>query len=128
MKQTMGEKIVELRKAGGMTQKELAERMNVTDKAVSKWERNLACPDINSLPRLAEALDISVDELLQISGGQKEESPEWEKILNIVLKAVPLAMGVAVVATSIMGALEWESAVNMLGVGMVCLAITLFNK
>ena len=37
-----------LRKEKSMTQSELAERMNVTDKAVSKWERNISCPDINS--------------------------------------------------------------------------------
>ena len=128
MKQTMDEKIAELRKAKGMTQKDLAEQMNVTDKAVSKWERNLACPDINSLPKLAEVLGISVEELLQVSKEQKQEKPEWENVLEIALRAVPLAMGVAVVVTSMMGALEFESAVSMLGVGMVCLAIAMLKK
>lgn len=128
MKQTMGEKIAELRKAKNMTQKDLAEQMNVTDKAVSKWERNLSCPDINSIPRLAEVLGISVEELLQVSGEQKQEKPEWETILDIALKAVPLAMGVAVVVTSILGELEFASAVNMLGIGMICLAIAILRK
>ena len=41
--------IAELRKQQGMTQMELAGKMGVTDKAVSKWERDLSCPDINSL-------------------------------------------------------------------------------
>ena len=49
---TMGMLIASLRKAQGMTQAELAERMQVTDKAVSKWERDLSCPDIQSLPKL----------------------------------------------------------------------------
>lgn len=40
--------------------------MSVTDKAVSKWERDLSCPDVNSLPKLAEIFGISVDELMQI--------------------------------------------------------------
>lgn len=128
MKQTMGEKITELRKAKGMTQKDLAEQMKVTDKAVSKWERNLSCPDINSLPKLAEILGISVDELLQVSKEQKQEKTEWEKILEIVFKAVPLAMGVAVVVTSMMGALEFDSAISMLGIGVVCLAIAMLKK
>ena len=39
-----------------MTQLELADRMGVTDKAVSKWERDVSCPDIASMPRLAEVL------------------------------------------------------------------------
>ena len=62
---TMGMIIARLRKAQGMTQAELAEKMQVTDKAVSKWERDLSCPDIQSLPRLAEILGVSVEELMQ---------------------------------------------------------------
>ena len=62
---TMGMLIASLRKAQGMTQAELAERMQVTDKAVSKWERDLSCPDIHSLPKLAEVLQVSAEELLQ---------------------------------------------------------------
>ena len=56
MKKTLGMMIAELRKQHGMTQLELAEKMGVTDKAVSKWERDLSCPDINSIPRLAEIM------------------------------------------------------------------------
>ena len=65
MKKTLGMIIAELRKEQGMTQLELAEKMGVTDKAVSKWERDLSCPDINSLPNLAALLGVSVDELMQ---------------------------------------------------------------
>lgn len=53
-KKTLGMMIASLRKEKGMTQLELAEKMGVTDKAVSKWERDLACPDINTIPKLAE--------------------------------------------------------------------------
>ena len=66
MKKTLGIMIAELRKQHGMTQLELAEKMGVTDKAVSKWERDLSCPDINSIPNLAEILGVSVEELMQI--------------------------------------------------------------
>ena len=48
---SIGEIINSLRKAKGMTQNELAEKMNVTDKAVSKWERNLSCPALIAYPR-----------------------------------------------------------------------------
>ena len=47
---TIGEIISYLRKEKDMTQNELAQKMSVTDKAVSKWERNLSCPDVNSIP------------------------------------------------------------------------------
>ena len=50
---TLGTTIASLRKELGMTQLELAEKMNVTDKAVSKWERDLSIPDVTTLPRLA---------------------------------------------------------------------------
>ena len=64
-KQTLGTTIASLRKEKGMTQMELAEQLGVTDKAVSKWERDLSCPDVNSLPTLAKVLGISVDDLMQ---------------------------------------------------------------
>ena len=53
---SIGEMINSLRKEKGMTQNDLAEKMNVTDKAVSKWERNLSCPDVNAIPKLVEIL------------------------------------------------------------------------
>ena len=63
-KQTMGEIISNLRREKGMTQKDLADRMGVTDKAVSKWETGQGFPDISLLEPLAKALGISVIELM----------------------------------------------------------------
>ena len=71
-KQTLGMMISTLRKEKGMTQLELAEKMGVTDKAVSKWERDLSFPDINSIPKLAEIFEVSVDELMQVKTETKE--------------------------------------------------------
>lgn len=64
--------ISSLRKEKGMTQLELAEKMRVTDKAVSKWERDLSFPDINSIPKLAEIFEVSVDDLMQVKTNTKE--------------------------------------------------------
>jgi transcriptional regulator with XRE-family HTH domain len=61
-----------LRKEKGMTQLELAEKMGVTDKAVSKWERDLSFPDINSIPKLAQIFEISIDEVMQVKTETKE--------------------------------------------------------
>jgi len=60
----MGRFISELRKSQQMTQKDLAARLNVTDKAISKWERGLSCPDISLLAPLSDILCVTIDELL----------------------------------------------------------------
>lgn len=64
-KKTMGNFIAVLRKANGMTQKDLAERLNVSDKAVSRWERDENAPDLSLIPVIAEVFGITVDELLR---------------------------------------------------------------
>ena len=60
----MGRFIAELRKSHQLTQKELAEKLNVSDKAVSKWERGLSCPDISLLSPLSDILGVTTTELL----------------------------------------------------------------
>ena len=64
-RKTMGSFIAALRKANGMTQKELAERLNVSDKAVSRWERDENAPDLSLIPVIAEIFDVTADELLR---------------------------------------------------------------
>ena len=61
----IGNFIAEKRKEKGLTQKELAEKIGVTDKAVSKWERGLGCPDVSILELLANQLDVSILEILK---------------------------------------------------------------
>lgn len=127
-KQTLGTMIASLRKENGMTQ-ELAEEMGVTDKAVSKWERDLSCPDINSIPQLAEVLGVSVDDLMQIKrrSEDSEQSDKISKIINTVLTGVGLAMGIAVAVLTVLNQLESESAMGMLGIGLACLAISVLQ-
>lgn len=60
-----GEFIATIRKESNMTQMDLAKKLQVTDKAVSKWERGLGFPDINTIEPLANALGISVLEVMQ---------------------------------------------------------------
>ena len=96
MKKTLGTMIAELRKQHGMTQLELAEKMGVTDKAVSKWERDLSCPDINSIPDLAEILGVSVEDLMQVKKEAEAPVSKVAEIMEIAPKAVAMAMGIAV--------------------------------
>ena len=60
----IGELIHRLRRERGLTQLQLAERLGVSDKAVSKWERGLGCPELSLLPELAEALEVDMGKLL----------------------------------------------------------------
>lgn len=64
-KKTIGAFIAALRKANGMTQRDLAERLNVSDKTVSRWERDDGAPDLALIPVIAEIFDVSCDELLR---------------------------------------------------------------
>ena len=64
MEQTLGKRIMENRKRLGLTQDALAEKLGVTAQAVSKWENDQSCPDITTLPKLADIFGISTDALL----------------------------------------------------------------
>lgn len=78
----MAQFISELRKEKKLTQKELAEQLGVTDKAVSKWERRLSCPDISLLSNLSHVLGVTTSELLN---GEKSEPSTLE--VEAVVKA-----------------------------------------
>ncbi|WP_295579839.1 helix-turn-helix domain-containing protein [uncultured Oscillibacter sp.] len=128
MKKTLGMMIAELRKEHGMTQIQLAEKMGVTDKAVSKWERDLSCPDINALPHLAALFNISVDELMQLKKDASAPRKRRKELIDLILKAVALAMGIAVVVLSVLNKLAAESGIVLLGIGMTCIGISSFHK
>ena len=64
-KKTIGSFIATLRKANGMTQKDLAEKLNVSDKTISRWERNDGAPDLSAIPAIAEIFGVTCDELLR---------------------------------------------------------------
>ncbi len=68
----MGALIAKMRKEKGLTQKELADQLHVTDRAVSKWERGICCPDISLLEDLANILGVSISSLL--NGEEEVES------------------------------------------------------
>ena len=123
---SIGEMISSLRKEKGMTQNDLAEKMNVTDKAVSKWERNLSCPDVNSIPKLAEILGTTVEELLNAQS--KKENRKISEIVNIALLGVGLAMGICIIVTSVLKQIDMNNAITMLGIGISCLAIYLLKN
>lgn len=112
---TIGKFITALRKANGMTQKDLAEKLNVSDKTVSRWERDEGTPDLSMIPVLAEIFGVTCDELLRgerksptertDSVGESEVTPKGEKQRQRLLKLAwsqyqsrtYIAMGISVV-------------------------------
>ena len=109
-----------------MTQNELANKMHVTDKAVSKWERNLSCPDVNSISKLAEVLGTTVEELLDAK--TEISNNNIDKTINIILIGIGLAMGICIIVTSILNEININSSIIMLGIGVTCLALYLLKN
>lgn len=89
-KEKVGTLIAALRKERGLTQKELAQQLFVSDKAVSKWERGLAMPDVTLLIPLSESLGITVTELLEGRRFSAAEPMRVEQVEEIVKKAICL--------------------------------------
>lgn len=86
LKYTIAKNITELRKKHSMTQAELAEKLNYSDKAVSKWERHESMPDITVLKRIADHFGVTVDYLLQPEHHEEEERLRKKQITDIRLR------------------------------------------
>lgn len=111
-----------------MTQLELAGQLGVTDKAVSKWERGLSCPDLYTFPRLAEILGASVEELMQVSPVPPKPAGRTAALLSLIFKAVACAMGAAVTSLAVMGALDTRTGFSLLGIGLLSAGIALLRE
>lgn len=80
----IGNKIRELRKSRGLTQEQLAESINISFQAISKWENNLALPDITMMPILASFFGVSMDEIFDFH--LKDVEKEVEEIVDKAYK------------------------------------------
>lgn len=83
----MGKFIAQSRNKKGLTQKELAEKLGIGDKSVSKWERGVNAPDISLLQNICIELDISLNDLLNGENNSKEESGQIDAIKFYSLKS-----------------------------------------
>ncbi len=73
--ETIGSRISKARKSKGYTQEQFSQLLDVTAQAVSKWENDISCPDIQLLPKISEILDMTTDELLTgKKSNQKEDT------------------------------------------------------
>lgn len=90
-KKQFGMFVAELRKEKGFTQKELAARLMISDKAVSKWETGQSCPDISLLVPLAEVLNVTVTELLECRRLQSAETINATQAEALVQKTISMS-------------------------------------
>ncbi len=81
MEKTIGKKLCELRKQSGFTQDYVAEKLGVSAQAVSKWENDIACPDIMTLPHIAELYNITIDELFK--NEEVQSNVKYEKTESV---------------------------------------------
>lgn len=83
-RKSIGQFIAALRKANGLTQKQLADKLNVSDKAISRWERDETAPDISLIPIIADIFGVTCDELLC---GERKINNENSSVSDEVLSA-----------------------------------------
>ncbi len=131
-KKTFGDIILELRKGQNLTQQDLAKKLNITDKAISKWERGLSYPDITSISMLAKSLNVDSSYLIDLCKKEDSNNPfrEKENVKNIfllILKAISLAMSVSVIVLNLINKIDEKSSILMLGIGLFCFSLLFFN-
>jgi transcriptional regulator with XRE-family HTH domain len=146
MNNTIGKRISALRREKGLKQEDIAQALDVSSQAVSKWENDQSCPDISLLPKLAKLLGVSVDTLLsgeeekpaaELVPEQKRkdikdmmlrvviDSEDGEKVrINVpmVLLQVATETGIGMVEISGSSAIkniDWEQIINLVQQGVV---------
>ncbi|MBE6148545.1 MAG: helix-turn-helix transcriptional regulator [Firmicutes bacterium] len=125
--------IVSLRKAKGMTQQDLANKLHITDKAVSKWERGLSYPDITSISKLANLLEVDSSYLLDLCKSDNNpylkttKKNELREIIQLILKGIGLAMGLSVAVLNIMNQLAVRDSIILLSIGLGALSLSSYN-
>ena len=133
----MGQMIAALRKEKNLTQQDLAAQLNITDKAVSKWERGLAYPDITLVPQLASILGVTTDALLTgttsqgtVLGPLKTVTKnEWLYIVVLCLHCVGIAMAAGCLLLSLLQKMNPADLLKLLSVAVLCMGVAaLFKK
>lgn len=128
-----GDIIVELRKKQNLTQQQLADKLNITDKAVSKWERGLSYPDITSISSLAKVLGVDSSYLIDCCKKEDSNNPYQNKenikdLITLIITAIALAMGIAIVVLNILNQIDNKDTITMLGIGLLCLSLVVLSR
>lgn len=146
MDNTIGKRISALRREKGLKQEDIAQALDVSSQAVSKWENDQSCPDISLLPKLAKLLGVSVDRLLsgeeekpavELVSEQKRkdikdmmlrvviDSEDGEKVrINVPMVLLQVATETGIGMLEISGSsaiknIDWEQIINLVQQGVV---------
>ena len=125
---SMGEIISKLREEKGITKKELGEKLDVTEKDISDWEENISTPYKSTVSKLSEILGVPSEELTPQKTSSNPVIKKIHYITDIVLRAIPVAMGAAVIVTIFTEQFDVKSATIMLGMSAVSVGIYLLKN
>ena len=126
-KKKFGIFVAQLRREKGYTQKEMAEKLFISDKAVSKWETGASVPDTAMLIPLAELLGVTVTELLMGEYMSKAEAMDREQVENVVKKAICFSEERTVRAYQVKS--KWHFIyIGSLAIGLVLTWYNYFNQ
>ena len=140
---TFGDVIYGLRKERGLTQQQLANKLKITDKAVSKWERGLSLPDVSLIKKIANVLDVDSSYLLSYCDTDTDDTVTYveertvtsnkvdaQESFNNACLVLGMVMGAMVVILNFANVITPGNATSLLGVGLfsLCLAIILKTK
>ena len=144
-----GQFILQLRKEKGWTQLELAEKLNITDKAVSKWERGVGFPDIKMIEPLAEIFNVSVLEIMRSEKVSEQSIPteNASEAINNVIDVVSfqrkierrnilitiITFSAIVMPLFLIDVMQWEGFIMiclpiiMLGTGLYLIGLSIYR-
>ncbi len=133
----LAENLSQRRKQAGLTQSELGEKLNYSDKSVSKWERGDGVPDVSVLVQLSDLYGVSVDDLLGRTPKKESEEPKHKHpvihrvAVTLTMCAIVLisALVVYVILTSVLPSLEasWMAFVIAMPVMFLCMGIAFLH-
>lgn len=123
----MGEFISKLREEKGLTEKELGEKLGVTEKDISNWEKNVSAPDASAISKLSEFFGVSSEEFATPKTSSDVRS-KINYIIDIVLRAIPIAMGAALIVSTIISQIDLKSGFMMLGISVASIGIYLLKN
>lgn len=124
----LGTKIAKLRKEQNMTQQELANKLNITDKAVSKWERNISYPDITSISKLAKILNVDSSELIDLCKKENPYQKDTNKLIDTILIVIPFGLSIALITLSIIGEMTTDDKIGLISIAIFSLSIYNLRK
>lgn len=136
IKSVVAKNIVELRQASGMTQLELGERLNYSDKAVSKWEHADSMPDISVLVEIADLFNVPLDYLVREEHDIKAEikaqnKPSVQKVIITAVSALAvwfIALAVFVFIATVLKNIRHEWLTFIYAVPLSCVVWLVFNS